>query len=112
MKKSEFRYSRFLFRPVQYLGKNDTRVSGCKQHLALSRQIATEGAVLLKNDGILPLKPGSKLCVFGRGAGQFIFGGGGSGDVYTDIRISLTDALEQAEEELARLLKGGASDVV
>lgn len=98
MWKSEFRYARFLFRPVRYAGKNDTRVSGCKKHLALSRQIATDGTVLLKNDGILPLKPGSRLCVFGRGAGCFLFGGGGSGDVYTDIRISLSDALYEAEE--------------
>ncbi len=98
MNQSQFRYNRLLFRPVRYLGRNDTRVTACKQHLALSRRIATEGTVLLKNDGVLPLKAGSRICVFGRGAGQFIFGGGGSGDVYTPIRISLTDALKEAEK--------------
>ena len=92
------RFSRFHFRPVKYLGKNDTRITACRQHLALSRQIATEGTVLLKNDGVLPLKQGTKLCVFGRAAGQFLFGGGGSGDVYTNIRISLVDALREAEK--------------
>ncbi len=91
------RFSRFHFRPVKYLGKNDTRITACKQHLALSRQVATVGTVLLKNDGVLPLKEGSRLCVFGRGAGQFLFGGGGSGDVYTNIHISLVDALREAE---------------
>lgn len=99
MKKKERPFARFLYRPVQYLGKNDTRISGCKKHLEISKQIATEGTVLLKNDGILPLKQGSKICVFGRGAGQYIFGGGGSGAVFTDIKISLTDALYKAEQE-------------
>jgi len=93
------RFGRFFYQPVLPLGKDGRKVTGCKQHLALSKQAADEGTVLLKNDGTLPLAKGSKVCLFGRCAGEFIFGGGGSGDVVTDIRISLTDALKQADKE-------------
>jgi len=92
------RFSRFRFQPVLPMGKDGRKVTGCKQHLALSKKAATEGTVLLKNDGTLPLAKGSKVCLFGRCAGEFIFGGGGSGDVVTDIRISLADALKQADK--------------
>jgi len=92
------RFARFRFQPVLPMGKDGRKISGCKQHLALSKKVATEGTVLLKNDGTLPLKEGSKVCLFGRCAGEFIFGGGGSGNVVTDIKISLADALRAAED--------------
>ena len=81
------------------MGKDGRKLTGCKAHLALSKKAATDGTVLLKNDGTLPLKKGSRVCLFGRCAGEFQFGGGGSGDVVTDIRISLADALRQADKD-------------
>lgn len=50
-------------------------------NLALARAAASEGIVLLKNDGVLPLKPHCKVGLFGSGAGATIKGGTGSGDV-------------------------------
>ncbi|MBQ2254374.1 MAG: glycoside hydrolase family 3 C-terminal domain-containing protein, partial [Clostridia bacterium] len=38
----------------------------------------------------------AKVCLFGRGAGEYIFGGGGSGSVTTDIKVSLADAMKKA----------------
>ena len=73
------KHARWLYQPVMPLGKNGTVITGCKAHWDLCREIAVEGTVLLKNDGTLPLKQGTKICLFGRGAGQFLFGGGGSG---------------------------------
>ena len=54
------------------------------QNIAKSRANAGEGIVLMENDGILPLKPGTGVALFGMCAKNTIKGGGGSGDVYTD----------------------------
>lgn len=51
-------------------------------HRELSRKAAVEGIVLLKNEGgLLPLKPGSHVALYGAGATHMIKGGTGSGDV-------------------------------
>jgi beta-glucosidase len=47
-------------------------------HHALARRIAAEGMVLLKNNGILPLKNQQRIAVIGRAARQPYFQGGGS----------------------------------
>ena len=93
------RFARFRHQPVLPMGKDGRRITACKAHLNLSKEAATEGTVLLKNDGTLPLEKGSRVCLFGRLAGEYIFGGGGSGDVVTDIHISLADALRKADDD-------------
>ena len=40
----------------------------CDKHIALSRRMSQEGIVLLKNDGILPLKDSKKIAVIGPNA--------------------------------------------
>ncbi len=50
-------------------------------HHALARQIAAEGMVLLKNDGILPLRKPQHLAVIGRSAEEAHFQGGGSSHI-------------------------------
>ena len=52
-----------------------------QKNRTITRTAATEGIVLLKNEGLLPLKPDCKVGLFGSGAGQTIKGGTGSGDV-------------------------------
>lgn len=47
-------------------------------HHTLARKIAGEGMVLLKNNGILPLKDPGSIAVIGRSAKQAHFQGGGS----------------------------------
>ena len=43
-------------------------VVDCEKHRALNRKMAQESMVLLKNDGILPLKSGQKIAVIGPNA--------------------------------------------
>ena len=63
---------------------------------AVSRKAATEGMVLLKNDGVLPLKAGSAVALFGGGAGHTIKGGTGSGDVNERASVTVYQGLEDA----------------
>ena len=87
------RFSSFLFRVHRPLGPGGRPVTLCANHRKLSRDIAAEGTVLLKNNGLLPLAPGTKICPFGSGISNFFFGGGGSGWVVSDRLVSLADAL-------------------
>lgn len=52
-----------------------------QKNRAITREAATEGIVLLKNEGVLPLKKDCKVGLFGSGAVATIKGGTGSGDV-------------------------------
>jgi beta-glucosidase len=69
-------------------------------HHALARQIAAESMVLVKNDGILPLRDVSHIAVIGRAAQEAHFQGGGSSHITpTQVDVPI--------EEL-RKLAGGA----
>jgi beta-glucosidase len=50
-------------------------------HHSLARRIAAEGMVLLKNNGILPLKEQQHIAVIGRAAEEAHFQGGGSSHI-------------------------------
>nr|MBQ8245418.1 glycoside hydrolase family 3 C-terminal domain-containing protein [Oscillospiraceae bacterium] len=90
------KHARFLYQPLRPLGKNNKIVTGCNAHWRLCKEAAAEGTVLLKNAGVLPLNKGTKLTLFGLGAGDFIFGGGGSGVVVTDRTVTLHEGLQAA----------------
>lgn len=101
------RWSRFFYLPGLPLGKDGRRVTCSEEHISLSRKVASEGAVLLKNEeGTLPLPEGSRVAVFGKGIADYVKGGGGSGDVTVPYSHSLLHALTEnasvtADEGLA-----------
>lgn len=75
------KWTRALYQPNLPLYEN-RRVTASAAHIALSRNAAKEGMVLLKNDSsVLPLAKGSRVALFGKGTFDFVKGGGGSGDV-------------------------------
>ncbi|MBR6391774.1 MAG: glycoside hydrolase family 3 C-terminal domain-containing protein [Eubacterium sp.] len=65
----------------------------------LTREAAAEGAVLLKNNGLLPLEAGTKLSLFSRVNEQWIFRGYGSGgSVRCEDKRNLTLAVRECSE--------------
>jgi len=67
-------------------------------HHALAAEIAAEGMVLLKNDGILPLAGQKRIAVIGRAAVQAHFQGGGSSHI-NPTRVA--EPLAELRERLA-----------
>lgn len=78
------KWSRYKYNLTTGIGENGKRLTGCKEHIALSRKLAGEGMVLLENNGLLPLKPNTTVALFGIGSIDYVKGGGGSGMVYCD----------------------------
>lgn len=94
------KWTRFLYQPVLPLGKDGKRVTGSREHIALSRRAAAEGMVLLKNEGkVLPLAEGARIALFGKACADYVKGGGGSGDVTVSYVKSLLDGMEEKETE-------------
>lgn len=66
-----------------------------KENLKIAYDAAKEGIVLLKNEGILPVKAG-KIALFGAGADLTIKGGTGSGEVNERHAVSIMEGLEMS----------------
>ncbi len=71
-----------------------------KRNMERSRKIATQGMVLLKNNGVLPLKHTGKIALYGNGARHTIKGGTGSGDVNSRFVVNVEQGLEEAGFEI------------
>ena len=65
-------------------------------HARIAREAAEEGIVLLKNDGVLPLQPGSRVALYGAGASHTIKGGTGSGDVNERHSTTIAEGMRDA----------------
>ncbi|MBQ2503546.1 MAG: glycoside hydrolase family 3 C-terminal domain-containing protein, partial [Lachnospiraceae bacterium] len=75
------KWTRMRFQPNRPLYENEY-VTGSAAHIALSKEAAKEGMVLLKNNGVLPLAKNKGVALLGKGTFDYVKGGGGSGDVY------------------------------
>lgn len=75
-------------------------------HAKITRQSASEGMVLLKNENTLPIQDANNVALFGVTSYEFIAGGTGSGDVNEAYTVSLEEGLEQAGFEVNQKAKG------
>ena len=88
------KWTRVMYQPNLPL-KEGKYVTASKEHTELSKEVAKEGMVLLKNEeGLLPLQAGSKVALFGKGSFDYVKGGGGSGDVYCAYVHNLYEGLK------------------
>ncbi|MBO9588144.1 glycoside hydrolase family 3 protein [Devosia sp.] len=73
------------------------------EHRALIRRAGAEAAVLLKNNGALPLKPESRVAVIGPNAKRAQIMGGGSAQLNAHYRVSPWEGLvaELGEDQLS-----------
>lgn len=103
------KWIRHRYQPNLPLGPDGKRVTACPEHIALSKNAAKEGMVLLKNENnVLPLSKGTKLALFGKGTFDYVKGGGGSGDVTVEYTVNLYEGLKKLEGHVS-IFEGLAS---
>lgn len=75
-----------------------------KAHAAITRQSSTEGMVLLKNSGVLPMKDLKTVALFGVSSYDFLSGGLGSGAVNVPYVVDMVQGLKNIGVQTTPLL--------
>ncbi len=87
--KSAARILRALISTLPKYKKQDKSVILSKEHIALAREAATKGIVLLKNEGrVLPVPENKKIAVVGRYANKHNTGDHGSSNVFSPYAVT------------------------
>ena len=65
-------------------------------HREVAYRAASESIVLLENNGVLPIKTGTKIALYGAGSVLTVKGGVGSGEVNERYSVNIKEGIEQA----------------
>ncbi len=79
----------------QRVASPDLAVADDEEHRSLSRRVASESMVLLKNDGLLPIDRPARIAVIGELASSTPFQGGGSSSVSPHRVVSVLEGIRQ-----------------
>lgn len=103
--------SRVLNMVNKYLAHRQETSYNKEAHHQLAKKTAEQSAVLLKNNGILPLHPGQKVAVIGEFARTPRTQGGGSSHINCYRMESALDALSQEKIQGITFAQGFRTDV-
>lgn len=108
--KSAVRILRALISTLPKYKKQDKSVILSKEHIALAREAATKGIVLLKNkDKILPMPNGKKIAVVGRYANKRNTGDHGSSNVFSPYAVTPYEGIKNRFGEENVFVYNGSS---
>jgi beta-glucosidase len=79
------------------IARESRREIDWEKHSEVAYRAAVEGVVLLKNNGILPLKPGTRVAVFGTGQVETLKSGMGSGHNHPRYVVTILEGLKKNE---------------
>ena len=79
-----------------YASRSDEVSAREKRNMERARKIASQGMVLLRNNGVLPLAGVKSIAAFGAGVRRTIKGGTGSGDVNSRTVVNVEQGLFDA----------------
>ncbi|MBR2932030.1 MAG: glycoside hydrolase family 3 C-terminal domain-containing protein [Rikenellaceae bacterium] len=88
------RILQLIVKTPSFQGYKHSNAPDLKAHAKVTREVASEGFVLLKNEGeALPMAENARVALFGVGSYDFIAGGRGSGDVNKAYVVDLRDGM-------------------
>ncbi|MBQ7019569.1 MAG: glycoside hydrolase family 3 C-terminal domain-containing protein [Bacteroidales bacterium] len=94
----------YVMKTPHFKGYDHSDKPDLKANAAIARKSAAEGMILLKNNGILPLKE-TRVALYGNGCYDITCGGTGSGNVNRAYTSQLYDGLEKKGLEVNLRLK-------
>ena len=107
------RILKVILKSPTFLGTKYSDKPDLAGHAAVARLAASEGMVLLKNDGqSLPIANSKKVALFGNTSYNLIAGGTGSGDVNKAYTVSLLQGLQNAGYALQTSLVNNYTDYI
>ncbi|ABL78891.1 glycoside hydrolase family 3 C-terminal domain-containing protein [Thermofilum pendens] len=101
------RVLRLVRKSLTYRGYRPRGAPDLDGHARVAYEAASEGVVLLKNEGALPLGPGARVALFGTGQVETLKGGMGSGHTHPRYVVTVLEGLKSGgllvDEELSSI---------